>query len=279
VLTTRLMATLGLNAVFALAAFWVGHRLLRRDASGDGGRALRLFALWWLGFGADTLINALTWLAGGVGAATPLVTSVLTYLALASIVLMTWGLTYYLVYLVTGRSGAFWPIAAFYAVSLVLMTALIAYLEPVGVTMHAWAGEIAYARKPPAIAEFLVALYFLLPPLAGALTYGTVALRVQGRAERYRILAVAAGIFVWFTSALFLTGSGAGGTDPGNLAGKAIGVVCMGLIVSVYATPAWLARWLHAPGAPLEHVDPRTVRAQRRERRREALGERVRDLV
>jgi hypothetical protein len=262
------MATIALNAVFASVAFWIGARLLRREATGDAGRAVTLFALWWFGFGADTLLNALTWLAGGLGAANEPVTAVLTYLALTSIVLMTWGLTYYLVYLVTGRAGAFWPVA------------LIVYLRPIGVTMGAWAGEVAYAREPPAVAALLFALYFLLPPLAGALTYGTVAFRVKGRADRYRILAVAVGIFVWFTSALLFTGSGATG-DVANLAGKALAATCMLLIVSAYATPAWLARWLDAPGTTpaLERPDRQTLRAEARARRREALGERVRDLV
>lgn len=280
-LTARLAITVVLHVVAALVAFWIGRRILLRRAEGETGRALRLFALWWLGFGADTLLNGLTWLAGGLGVANEPVTALLTYLALASIVLMVWGLTYYLVYLVTGRAGAFWPIAVFYGVSFLLALALIVSLRPVGVKMNAWAGEVAYANPPPPVAGLLVALYFLLPPLGGALTYGTVAFRVQGRADRYRILAVAIGIFVWFTSSLVFTGAGPSGSDARALAGAALSFACLLLIVSAYATPAWLARWLGEPaaGTDLDPPDRRALRAQERERRREALGERVRDLV
>ena len=275
-LATRLLVTVLFGAVFAAIAFWVAVRLLRRPAEGDAGRAVRMFALWWAAFGADTLLNALTWTAGGLGLASEAVTAVLTYLALTSIVLMTWGLTYYLVYLVTGRAGAFWPIAAFYAVSLVLFVALLVYLRPIGVTMLPWAGEVAYANKPPAIAELLVALYFLLPPLGGAITYGVVGLRVRGRAQRYRILAVSLGILVWFTSALLFTGSGAGKADAGNVMGKVLSLACMLLILSAYVTPAWLDRWLEGGQAPALQAPSRD---ERRARRRAELTRRVRDLV
>ena len=273
-LTERLLVTLAVNALLGAASIGVGLHLWRRPAVGGARRALVMFSLWWIGLGADTLLNALTWLAGGLGVAGEPLTAALTYLALASIVLMTWGLTYYLVYLITGREGLFAPIAAFYGVSAALAVALIAYLRPVGVTMTAWSGEIAYANEPPPIAALLFAMYFLLPPLLGAITYGLVGLRVKERAGRYRILAVAVGIFVWFTSALVFTGTGPAG-DAKALSGKVLAATCMALIVSAYVQPAWLARWLEGGQGPVGGLDASALRA----RRRAALNERVRDLL
>ena len=265
----RLATTLILNTLFALVAIAVGRHLLqRRPQEPHARRALTMFSVWWLGFGADTLINALTWLAGGLGIASEPVTAVLTYAALVSIVLMTWGLTYYLVYLISGRADLFTPIATFYAFSLGGMLALIVYLRPTGVAMGAWAGSITYATKPPAIAELLVAIYFLLPPILGSVAYAVVGLRARvDPARRYRILAVATGILVWFLASLLFTATpGAGNEDARAIAGRVIGAACMMLIVSAYVQPGSFRRWL-ARG----RADRAASRA--------ALAERARELI
>lgn len=274
-ITARLAATLLLNVAFAVAALLVARQLVKRPGEGESRRARNMFALWWAGFAIDDLLNAATWLAGGLGLATPLVTSVLTYAAIVAIVAMSWGLTYYLLYLLTGKAKLFAPLAAFYAVSLVGLVALIAFLEPTGVRMGPWAGAITYVREPPAIAALWVAMYFLLPPLGGAIAYGLVAIKVRDRARRYRILAVSLGIFVWFSSALVLTGAGSTADAPA-IAGRVIGVVCMLAILSAYFTPAWLARWLGDEDAP-PRERPRLSAAQL-QRRQESL-ERIRRLV
>jgi hypothetical protein len=280
-LTGRLLVTLVVNLGTAIIALAVARRLARREATGEAGRALRLFALWWAAFAADTVLNALTWLAGGLGLANEPVTAVLTYLALVSIVLMIWGLMYYLAYLFTGRDDLYRPIAAFYALSFLGALALVVSLRPIGVHMGPWAGEVAYLREPPAAAALWFALFFLLPPLGGAIAYGALLFRVKGRPERYRILAVSLGIFLWFTTALVITGTQPG-ADAAAILGKVVGVGCMLFVLSAYVQPAWLAERLGGSGvvhAPRLPVGDRSERAMARARRREALTERVRELV
>lgn len=280
-LTARLLVTTAVNLVAIAVAIHVAVRLLQRPTEGAARRATRMFALWWGAFALDTALNTLTWLAGGLGLANEAVTDLLSYPALTAIVLMIWGLAYYLAYLFTGKESLFRPIAAFYALCWIGFAALVIYLRPIGVHMGPYAGSIAYAREPPAAAELWVAIFFLLPPLVGAILYGGLAARVKDPAHRYRILAVSIGIFVWFTSSLIFTGVGPHG-DALALAGKALGLACLALFVSAYTPPQWLAQRLAGRAGALDPAarppeDP-TLR-DARENKREALTARVRELV
>ena len=280
-ITTRLLLTASVNLLAIIVAIFVARHLLRRPAVGAARRATRMFALWWGAFAADTALNTLTWLAGGAGLANETVTALLSYPALTCIVLMIWGLVYYLAYLFTGRESLFWPIAIFYALSWIAFLALVIFLRPIGVHMGPYAGEIAYLRDPPAAAALWVAIFFLLPPIVGALLYGTLAFRIKHRAHRYRILAVSIGIFVWFTSALVFTGMGST-SDALAITGKALHLACLGLFLSAYMQPTWLrmklGRGAHEldPAARPAH-DPALLAS--RARRRAALHARARELL
>lgn len=280
-ITTRLLVTTGVNLLAVIVATFVARELLRRPTQGASRRATRMFALWWGAFAADTLLNTLTWLAGGAGIASEAVVALLSYPALTCIVLMIWGLMYYLTYLFTGRESLFTPIAVFYALSWVAFVALVIYLHPIGVRMGPYSGEIAYSIQPPAAASLWVAIFFLLPPILGAILYGTLVFRVKERAHRYRILAVSVGIFVWFTSSLVFTGTGAGG-DALAITGKVLGLACLGLFLSAYVRPRWLRGGV---GADAPRLDPAArhaedpLHASTRQERRAALRRRVADLI
>lgn len=278
-ITARLIVTSAVNLVAIVVAGLVALHLLRRPTKGPSRLATRMFALWWGAFAADTLLNTLTWLAGGAGLASEAVTDLLSYPALTCIVLMIWGLVYYLAYLFTGRERLFGPITAFYALSWVAFLALVLYLRPVGVHMGPYAGAIAYAREPPAAAELWVAIFFLLPPIVGAVFYGTAAFRIRDAAHRYRILAVSIGIFVWFTSSLVFTGVGPHG-DALALVGKALGLACLGLFLSAYVQPGWLAARLPARIGELDPAArPPPAPASTREEKARAMQRRVQELV
>lgn len=91
VLTERIAATVVINAGLGALAIGVGARLWRRPRHGDAGRALALFALWWMALGADAIVNATTWLVGALDADSAGLTAALTYAAVVCVVLMTWG--------------------------------------------------------------------------------------------------------------------------------------------------------------------------------------------
>lgn len=280
-ITTRLWITAGVNLVAIVVTSYVAVHLLRRRVEGPSRLATRMFALWWGAFALDTLLNTLTWLAAGAGVANEVVTDILSYPALTCIVLMVWGLVYYLAYLFTGRQRLFRPLAAFYALSWVAFLALVLYLRPIGVTLGPYSGAVAYARQPPAAAEAWVALFFLLPPLLAAIAYGFFAFRVKDASHRYRILAVSIGIFVWFTSALVLNGARPTSDVP-ILVGKALGLACLALILSAYVQPAWLARRLdhRAPPKDPAALAPVFQRATPTpEEKRLALMGRIQELV
>ncbi len=286
-LTARLTVGTILNLASAGLCLAVGARLARRDVQGPARRAAMAFSVWWMALGVDATINSVTWLAGALGLATETLTAVLTYAALAAVTVMLWGLVEYLVYLFTGRAGAFFPVAAAYVVAFLAGAAFIATLHPIGVTPRPYGGEIAYANQPSPGEALAFAVFFLLPPILGALAYGTLFFSAKGRTRRFRIGVVSLGIFVWFSSSIALSGTTVE-SDALALSSFAISIFCMLAILAAYAPPAWMQRWLRVTAIASEpHPMPEALAADaaRREgaaaraRRRARLDERVRDLV
>lgn len=278
-ITTRLALTVALNLFAVIVSLLVARHLLRRPLAGDPRTATRAFALWWIGFAGNTGANTLSWLAAAYGMATPAVIAPLTYVSGTAIAVMIGGLLYYLAYVFTGRTRWLRAVVGFYSASWIALVALVAYLQPIGIRLTQHAGEVTYAIQPPPAAALWLGVFFLLPPLVGAIAYGTLALRVKDAAHRYRILAVSIGIFAWFATSLILTGAGAKGDVASSIA-KTVGMSCLLLILSAYVQPAWLSAWLPQD---LARLDPAArvpaTGPQARARRREALMQRVRELV
>ncbi|MHB8604358.1 MAG: hypothetical protein ACYDCK_03800 [Thermoplasmatota archaeon] len=279
-LTARQAFTVGFNLLAAVLVYLIGRHLAHRRVEGPAHLASRLFVVFWYALAADTVVNMATMLAGVYGLATPVVTTVLAFFAVVAVVVTLWGLVYYLVYLFTGRDRVFWPITTFYAVSLIGGAAFIGGLGPSGVALSRWGFAITYTNEPTPLTALLFAVFFLLPPILGALAYATLAFRLREPTQRYRVVFVSSGIFIWFASSLAFSGAGVGETDGWRVVGFAIPLLAIGAIWAAYSPPAWVQRRLGV--VPLEAevtMQPARGPNRTREERRALLLSRTRELV
>lgn len=283
VLTAKLAVGFGFTIAASLVCVAIGVALLRRPrVEGDAQRAATAFAVWWVALGVDNLLNTATFLLGALGMAAPWLVATLTFLAVGAICVMLWGLVTYLLYLYTGLRGVFRGVTMFYAGCYVLMTALIARLGPNGVTVGEWTGAVAYANEPPPVAGLLVAVFFLLPPILGALAYLGLAFRVRDAYRRFRVILVGGSLFVWLTTSIVL--SAPGDSLTGQIVGRTVAATAIAGLVLAYFTPRALRRRLGADEPDLHPVprgrpDVDLVDRAEDERRRAALAARARELV
>lgn len=238
-LTTRLMLGIAISLLGAALSFYIGRRFLAQAGEGDNGRAVRRFGVWWIFLAVDVLVNQIAWFCGGIGfTPAPLVTA-LTLAQLASIGVMLWGLGSYLAYLFTGRHGVFRAATIFLSVQVLVTLAIILYLRPNGIKMGTWSGEIAYVIPPPPGVALFIAVFFLLPPVVGAIAYGTLFFRTRDKHARRRIAAVSLGITAWFLGSIILNQTGRG-TDVGAAIGFALSLGTMFAVARAYSQ--WPAR-------------------------------------
>lgn len=230
--------SLVVDALAASVATWIGARLLREPSEGIARRARVRFAVWWLGLAADIVINAATWALYALGVTSVLVVSILTYLAVAALSVMFWGLLSYVLYLYTGRPGAMRVVTWLYTAVGVGAAVLIWTLEPDGVTLSAWGGAIHYVHEPSGATGLGVAIAFLLPPFLSAIAYASLLPRVKDRARRWRIGLVSGSVVAWFGAALV----GAAGASNVFVSLVMSVASILGLILA-YAPPAWTRAW------------------------------------
>lgn len=253
--STLALVTLGVNLAAACVCLLIGLRLARHPAEGVARRASTLFSVWWIALAVDMVLNAAPVLLALVGFTPPALIIAIAYMAVAAICVMFWGLVYYLVYLFTGREGAFVPVTAFYATTYALATAFIFSLGPTGAD---GGGGIAYANQPSAFAALLWALSLLIPPIVGSLAYGTLVFRVKHPFRRYRIALVSASMFTWFATAIVVNAPG--GSDAMRATGIVIGILSLTGLVLAYFPPAALRRRLDTDRDPtLMHAVPGSV--------------------
>lgn len=271
------------NLCGAAVCFLIGRRLARRHVEDVGAqRASALFSVWWLGMSGNILANNATWLLAAFGLAPAWAVVALTFASLACGVAMIWGLVYYLVYLFTGRPGVFWPITLFYGASLAGSFWLIASLRPTGVRLGEWGGAVEYASQPAPLLGAAFSLFFLLPPIVGALAYGTLAFRVKHPFRRFRIAVVSLSLLVWLISSLALPSGGSSGAT--RAVGMIIAVLALTGLGVAYFPPRRLRARLDADGDALHAVHegmPDGLLVQRPDRaaRRAALLARAQDLI
>lgn len=262
------------NLFAASIALVVGLRLARHRPAGDPGRAVLRFSAWWIGLAAFITLNQIATLAALAGANTPGVIAPLSYAANTALMACLWGLVSYVLYLFTGKPRALTATSVAYALQLVAILAWIASMGPQGVIVTDAGTQTDWARDPSPGESGLFALTFLLPPIVSSVALGILSFSsgVEGRTSRFRMRAIAVGIFIWFTGAIVITASGAPAATT-SIVGPIVGTLCMLLIVSAYRPPAWLqARGIRPFGeGPL--------RAPPRPDRNEALMRRVRELI
>jgi hypothetical protein len=240
-----IQSTLLLSTLFALVAAsiyaYVGWRLSKRMVSSSESRiAWQSFTIWWYGLAVTTLIGGLLNLFGAFGLTILPLFVTATYINLLTICLALWGLLYYLIYLFTGNSRLFMPLAIFYITYYVLLVYYITASVPESVTVDRWRTTLAY--HAPLTGPFFIILIvlLLLPQMISGFAYFTLYFRVTEVTQKYRILLVSWSIIVWFLSPFAALAGGVAQQDWWQLASRLIGLVAALTILMAYLPPRWL---------------------------------------
>lgn len=270
---------LGAASYLVVGTLWayVGLRVLRRSRAGQGGRATRRFAAWWLGLAGHSLAALVLALAVAAGRASALLVAAVTYAASVFIAVMFWGLVSYLLYLYAGRAGVFPAVTFAYAVQLSTLVAVLWWLHPIGAHVSGWTPIIDYARAAGAYANGFVTLTFLVPPVACGVAYLLLVRRVEDRTSRYRIALVSGSILGWLVGNVAI-GAVPASSDAAAVASRLLGVLAALAVLLAYEPPAWLQRRLRIQRLGHEVLAPQPTPAELAQRKR-ALSARVRDLV
>lgn len=266
------IVTSGIIHLVAAASFLaVGAALRRRDVAPPERAAAIGFVTWWWALaaymgitGAVTLAASTGWdsrvgiIAWRIGTA-PLLAAAM------------WGLTYYVVHLVTGRRRLMEPIAAFYAVAgLALIGAFLAQ-DPAGIRADAWVVDPEYASPWSGPGYSIILAAFGLPPIAASVAYASLIPKLESRAQRYRVALVAASILAWVGGGLAARVSASDFVVFVTLVG--FGLAASVTVLAAYFPPRPVAEWLDAapPRARVGRPD--------RQKRRDEFAQRCRELL
>jgi hypothetical protein len=246
--------TLAVAALVAATAAGVylhlGQVFARRPAPDEAnGRALRMFALWWIATGANILLGAGFIAAAAFGRTSldlQVVYAILQRLLLAVAVA---GLMHYLLFLVRGRApmGA---LAAFYGAYFVFLVASLYSDQPVGVYVGDWRTDLVYAKDPSAVVGLVSFAWLVLPPVALSVAAIVVARRLPAsqRAQRNRITLVGAALIAWWVVAVLAGHREAFGAEFFQVFNRLLGLSMALVILTAYKPPSWLRRSMQPPG-------------------------------
>lgn len=236
--------TLALSALADAAAMGVylsvSAHLWRRPASAEGRTALRALATYWattgLFLGSSGLVAALAVLD-----ALPFEIALAhryTGLALASAGLAA--LLAYFAYLGTGSRRALPAFVAIYSAALAYSWHEVWASRPLDVLVHPWHVDLAYAEPMSTGALLVGLLLYLAPPIGGAIWFATLLRRTRDPTQRYRLMAVSAGLGAQMLGILLARLASA---DLAQfLMRPVLGIAVALLVLSAYRTPAWLSR-------------------------------------
>jgi hypothetical protein len=222
----------------ALTFALLGMTLLERSVRSSARLANTMFAVWWLGIGIQQFSNGTRIVLAHLHV--PLSLHVgLQFASFAAAMVGLGGLLYYLLFLHTGRSIVLWPIMALYAGFFGWYMMLIAGFEPRGLTIGTWSVSYSYASppSPDLVISFLV--FVVGPQLLAGLALVVLALRLPPSGARTRTGVVAAGVLLWFGSALLGPALGLQG-DLWSLMTLLIPLLVGSSVLAVYRPPRWL---------------------------------------
>jgi hypothetical protein len=195
------------DVLTAATFFSIALLLHRRHVRGDLRGAMTMFTVWWWCVGFQQAIAA-TRIVLWTG---DLPLSLHVGLSLASAAALVTGLAAllsYLLYLFTGRDVLWWPLVVLYGLYFGWYVTLIAGFEPIAVESGGWGVSYVYAA-PPSDALVLSFLGFLVgPQLVAGLALVVLAMRLPPSVARLRMTVVAAGVLLWFGSALITPATG-----------------------------------------------------------------------
>lgn len=228
------------TAAAVLYAF-VGTLTLRRETSGpDARRAVRLFAVWWYGLAALTVVGTLRTLVVVAGYTDPALHNVFSWITIAPLVAVLWGLVSYLAYIYTGDPRSFSFSTAFHLLLLFALVYLVVARPITGVALGTYGVQLTYGFELPVAATAAIIAAIILPVLLAAIAYASLYFRTDDRSARYRIAMVSGAFVFWFGSV------GLGGvlrlSQHGwwPIASRVIALVATLMVLAAYLPPRWV---------------------------------------
>ena len=245
-----------LNLAASIVYGYVGRLIIGRRLEGPAAVASKLFGVWWISLAIVSVLGFIPIIGGVLQIGE--VAFYLAYLQLVIliIVIAIWALVYYLVFLLTGKSSLFTPIAIYFGLVWVLFIYAIATIHYSAVDFTA-SGAVLHPdsqiARPVALA---LSVTLIAPPLVAALGYFRLFFRVKGATPRYRIGLVSITFVLWFLSSAVGSALPAGTTQtiPWRIFTGLLGVAAAIAILFAYRPPAWVRR-KYGIEAVDEHTD------------------------
>lgn len=208
------------GARLGLAGFWMGAAGV---AAIQGTRSLSVT----LGVDSFALIRALD------QAATP------AYCMAAA------GMSYYVLYILTGRATVAIPLGLYYAVMVPVLRYPVELAHPIGYAVTDWNVNLVY-DAPLAGPTYTVALALTAVPMwLSVAAYGSLWFRARGAEAKYRIACMTLGLLLWVGAEVVVWATGLAATPQGEVARRLIGLAVAVVVGIGHAPPALIRRrWL-----------------------------------
>jgi hypothetical protein len=199
-----------LRTVLALLAVMVytsvGVVLGRRQLSPEARPANRAFQAWWFGLAGLSLFNPVMYAMVRAGVQDLQVYLALFEFLIVAVVGAVGCLVYYLLYVYTGRTWVFWPVAIYHVVILSWILTVITQAHPIGYGEGCPNLGFCYEKDFNGTpASRWIGASLVLPILLATVGYFALYFRVEEPVQRYRIALVSTALMVWFGTSL--TGS------------------------------------------------------------------------
>lgn len=236
--TATLLVSAGFGALNGIVYLYVGRRLAGRQVSDYAGLAQGLFVLWWAALGASSLLGAVQILLYVSGWLPGWLHDTVGSLSLLLIVIGLWGLLYYLVFLYTGRRGAWAPLAAFYLLFYAAIEGLTQFYDrPTTLSDNGWNIVERPVVELPDVTLWLFLLFLVGPQIGAAFAYLRLYGKAQDATQRYRIGMVSGSIIVWFGSALVAGLADIGAAAAWQITSRFLALAAALAILAAYLPP------------------------------------------
>jgi hypothetical protein len=241
---STLTVAAGLGLAFATSAFlaYAGDVVRRRPLGGDDRLAGALFAVWWYGAALVILNQGVRTLFALGGIQDPTFYFVQGFAGMIPLAAAVWGLTYYMVYLLSGRRGLFVPITAFYVAYLVYLFWFSISQGVASVAMGEWQALVTPKEPATTAMNLIFGIWLAGPVLFAVGAYVILSLQERDPTLRYRLTLVSSGFLLLFGIVLigYLVGWVSKSWFP--LAYQVPALIASILAVAAYRPPAWIQR-------------------------------------
>ena len=200
--------------------------------------------MFWYALGSTTCVGGVLNLIGGLGVTSLPLFLTFTQVNLLAICIALYGLMYYLLYLFTGNHKLFMPVTFFYIAYYIMLMYYINVNEPMGVAVNKWSTTLVYQQHATGPLYFIVIALLLLPQIIGSAAYFSLYFRIKEATQRYRIVMVSGGIFIWFLSSFLSSLARLSQYDWWQVMSRLIGLGAALAILMAYRPTKGIKQWL-----------------------------------